>query len=156
MSFDVYMKIEGIPGSCKEKNHKDYSDVRGFEHPLQYPYDMRAGKGTAEPEHGALAVIKEIDKASPLLYEACAKKKKIKAVQIEWWRDKPGGGGSEHYFTHIIEDVRVVHVKPYISRPDSNEPTHAEEVGFSYQNIKWEWLSGGKIPTEFDFSDPTA
>ena len=30
------------------------------------------------------------------------------------------------------------------------------ELGFAYRKIDWEWLSGGKLPTTFDFSAPQA
>jgi hypothetical protein len=89
-SMKVFMKVEGIAGSSMEKGRKDWSDVRGFNHALQYPFDMRDNRGRGEPEHGACTVLKEIDKASPKLYEALAKKKKVDSLLLEFERDKPG------------------------------------------------------------------
>lgn len=153
----VFMKIEGMPGSSLDANHADYSDVRGFQHELTYPFDMRENRGRGEPQHGALTVIKEIDKSSPKLYEALAKKKKVAGLEIEFWRDDPAAGGSEHYFTIKLTDCRVVFIKPYMVQDEkTNLPPHVEEVGFAYRQIDWTWLSGGQVPTTFDFSSPDA
>ncbi|MBN4054947.1 type VI secretion system tube protein Hcp [Acidimicrobium ferrooxidans] len=153
----VFMKIDGMPGSSLDKNHKDWCDVRGFDHRLEYPFDMRENRGTGEPTHGSLKITKEIDKATPKLLEALAKKKKIATVELEFWRDKPGEGGSEKYFTIKVTDCRVVEDRPYMP-PAGNEglPPHMEVVGFAYRKIDWTWLSGGQVPTTFDFSDPDA
>lgn len=153
----VFMKVDGMPGSSLDKQHKDWSDVRGFHHDLEYPFDMRENRGRGEPTHGPCTVVKEIDKATPKLYEALAKKKKVNSVELEFWRDKPGEGGSEKYFTIKLTDCRVVHAKPFMPDGDTGDettPPHMEEVGFAYRQIDWTWLSGGQVPTTFDFSDP--
>lgn len=158
-SMKVFMKIEGIAGSSMEKGRSDWSDVRGFDHLLQYPFDMRDNRGRGEPEHGACTVIKEIDKASPKLYEALAKKKKVDSVLIEFERDKPGEGSTEAYFRIELKDCRVITARPHVPKDavsKDNSPPHMEEIGFAYRKITWTWDSGGAIETTYDFSDPKA
>jgi type VI secretion system secreted protein Hcp len=157
-SMKVFMKIDGLPGSSLDQKHKDWCDIRGFSHEMSYPFDMRENKGRGEPVHGAFTLLKEMDKASPKLYEALAKKKKINKVEFEFWRDKPGEGGSEKYFSIVLTDCRVVSAKPYIPIGAEVEdlPPHVEEIGFAYRKIDWTWLSGGQVPTTFDFSNPDA
>jgi type VI secretion system secreted protein Hcp len=153
----VFMKVDGMPGSSLDVNHGDWSDVRGFGHEMEYPFDMRENRGKGEPVHGHCTVIKEIDKASPKLYEALVKKKKVGSVDLEFWRDNPESGGSEKYFTIKLTDCRVVHAKPHTPESgDETTPPHLEEVGSAYRKIDWTWLSGGQVPTTFDFSDPDA
>jgi type VI secretion system secreted protein Hcp len=157
--FNVFMKIDGMPGSATQTNRADWSDVRGFSHSLEYPFDMRENKGRGEPVHGALMLIKEIDKSSPKLLEALAKKKKINEVMIEFERDKPGEGSTEVYYSIKLTDCRLVHARPHIPTPaerDKTTPPHCEELGFAYRMIDWTWLSGGQIPTSFNFADPSA
>ncbi|MEZ6186397.1 MAG: type VI secretion system tube protein Hcp [Planctomycetota bacterium] len=149
------MKIADMPGSSLER--ADWSEVRGFSHEMKYPFDMREAKGRGEPEHGACTVLKELDKASPKLYEALAKKKKINSVEIEFERDKPGEGATEVYFKITLSDCRLIYARPHIPGPgerDENTPPHMDQIGFAYRKIDWEWLSGGKLPTTFDFSAP--
>lgn len=159
-SMKVFMKIDGMPGSSQDKDHSDWCDVRGFEHAMEYPFDMRENKGRGEPVHGACSVSKEIDKASPKIFEALAKKKKVKEVDIEFWRDNPTEGGSEKYFTIKLKDCRVVQAKPYMPTAGGagaeDAMSHMEHVGFAYRQIEWTWLSGGQVPTTFDFSNPDA
>jgi len=159
MSFNVFMKIDGMAGSSMQNNRKDWSDVRGFTHELEYPFDMRENKGRGEPVHGALCVTKEIDKATPKLMEALAKKKKINEVVIEFERDKPGEGSTEVYYSIKLTDCRLVKARPHMPTPaekDKDTPPHLELLGFAYRQIDWTWLSGGQIPTSFNFADPTA
>ena len=159
MSFNVFMKIDGIPGSSMQNNRADWCDVRGFSHDLEYPFDMRENKGRGEPVHGALCITKEIDKASPKLLEALAKKKMVNSVEIEFERDKPGEGSTEVYYSIKLTDCRIVKARPHMPTPaekDADTPPHLEEIGFAYRQIDWTWLSGGQIPTSFNFADPTA
>ncbi|MEZ6186395.1 MAG: type VI secretion system tube protein Hcp [Planctomycetota bacterium] len=111
------MKIADMPGSSLER--ADWSEVRGFSHEMKYPFDMREAKGRGEPEHGACTVLKELDKASPKLYEALAKKKKINSVEIEFERDKPGEGATEVYFKITLSDCRLIYARPHIPGPAS-------------------------------------
>ena len=92
MARKVFMQIEGMAGSSLEKGRDDWCDVIGFSHELKYDFDMggTAGRGArSEPRHGAVRILKEIDKSSPKLYEALAKKKKIEKVTLEFERDQP-------------------------------------------------------------------
>ncbi|MGE0432667.1 MAG: Hcp family type VI secretion system effector [Planctomycetota bacterium] len=158
-NMKVFMKIEGIAGSSRDADHADWCDLRGFSHEMSYPFDMREGEGRGEPQHGRCTAFKQIDKATPLLYEKLAKKKQVPSVMIEFWRDNPAGGGSECYFKIELKDCRVVYAKPYMPKGtemDETTPPHMEEIGFAYRVINWTWLSGGQIPTTFDFSNPNA
>lgn len=157
-NMKIFCKIDGCPGSTLDAKHKDWCDVRGFTHELQYPFDMRENKGRGEPVHGGLTIIKEIDKATPKIVEALAKKKKINKVELEFWRDKPGEGGSECYFKIKLEDCRVVAdttFTPKSTEIDKETPPHQESVSFAYRKIDWTFDSGGQVPTTFDFSDPS-
>jgi type VI secretion system secreted protein Hcp len=155
MAFDLYMLIDGIPGSCDEKKHEDYCKVLSFQHSIDYPFDMSGNIGRSEVKHQGLTVVKPIDKASPLLYQKLCYKDEIAEIKVEWWRDKPGGGKAEHYFTTILSDCRVVHLRQFISlSEDSRIPPHAEEVGFGYRNIRWVFEPSG-IEAEWDFTQVT-
>ena len=157
-TMKVFMKIDGMPGSSLDQNHADWCDIRGFSHEMAYPFDMRENKGRGEPTHGAFSVSKEMDKSSPKLYEALAKKRKINSVEMEFWRDKPGEGGSEKYFSILLTDCRVIEANPFIPQGEDTDdmPPHMEKIGFAYRKIDWTWLSGGQVPTTFDFSNPDA
>ena len=159
MAMKVFMKIEGMPGSATESGREDWSLLRGFSHELVYPFDMQDMSGTSEPKHGAVTILKAIDKASPKIYEALAKKIQVASVELEFERDNPNDGKTEVYSTMKLEDCRVIYARPHI--PNSQELNelslpHMDKVGFAYRKINWTWKSGGQVPTTFDFDDPNA
>ena len=159
MSMKVFMKVKDMAGSATEAGRSDWSIVFGFDHLLKYPFNPSLGGGSGEPSHGACTAIKEIDKASPKLYEALAKKLMVASVEFEFERDLPGDGKTEVYFKILLTECRVTIARPHIRHstgPDDMMPSHLEEIGFAYRKIDWEWLSGGKLPTTFDFNDPKA
>jgi type VI secretion system secreted protein Hcp len=158
-SMKVFMKIDGMPGSSTDQNHADWCDVRGFDHLMEYPFDMRENKGRGEPVHGGFQVTLEIDKAAPKMFEALAKKKKVKEVEVECWRDNPSEGGSEKYFTFKLKDCRVVSARPYMptGRNGAEDSlSHMADYRLAYREIEWTWLSGGQVPTTFNFTNPDA
>ena len=151
-TMNVYCQIDGMKGECPEKSHKDWCVVLGFQHEIDYPFDFRESRGKSEPNHGPLSVLKPLDLASPLLAEACAKKKKVAKVVLEFMRDNPKDGASEMYYSITLEDCRVVHVKPVMD-DNAKEYPHSEEVSFSYRKIVWKQVPASK-ETQFDFANP--
>ena len=157
MAMKVFVKIDGMPGSSTEAKREDWSEVRLFDHEMVYPFDMQDMSGTSEPKHGAVTIWKAIDKSSPKIYEALAKKSKIASVELEFERDNPNDGKTEVYYSMKLEDCRVIVARPYIPGPgEACEQTlpHMDKVGFAYRKINWTWISGGQVPTTFDFNDP--
>jgi len=157
----VYMKIDGIAGSCMERNHADYCDVRGFDHEMTYPFDITQGQGKSEVKHGPIKVLKPIDKASAILYTKLSKREKIDKVLFEFWWDNPQDGQLEKYFTIEISDCRVVLAHPYTPAPSESDTenaqlSHMEWIGFAYRVVDWAFLHGGNTPGHYDFGDPTA
>lgn len=155
-TMNVYCQIDGMKGECAEDKHKEWCVVLGFRHQIEYEFDFREGRGKAEPNHAGVTIVKPLDAASPLLAEACAKKKKINKVALEFMRDNPADGSNQMYFTITIEDVRVVKVKPIMSEDPTavKEYPHHEEVSFAYRKIVWKQVPASK-ETQFDFANPT-
>ena len=159
MAMKIWAKIDGMPGSATESGRDDWCELRGFSHEMVYPFDMQDMSGTSEPKHGAVTLWKAIDKSSPKIYEALAKKSQVASVEIEFERDNPNDGKTEVYYTMKLEDCRVIYARPHV--PNSQEITdqslpHMDQVGFAYRKINWTWKSGGQVPTTFDFNDPNS
>ncbi|HVR72676.1 MAG TPA: type VI secretion system tube protein Hcp [Planctomycetota bacterium] len=152
-TMNVYAQIDGMKGECGEQKHKDWCVVLGYNHRIEYAFDFREGRGKAEPDHGGITIVKPFDPASPMLAEACAKKKKVPKVVLEFMRDNPADGSSQMYFTVTIEDCRVVRINPMMADVGKEYP-HVEEVAFSYRKIVWKQVPASK-ETQFDFQNPT-
>ena len=135
MAFDAFIKIDGIPGESTDSKHKDWIEILSFEQGIkQPPSATRSSAGGASSGRATFedfSVNKLVDKASPLLYQACASGKHIKEVTVEMCR----AGGDKVKFMEIkMEEVMVSEVKPGGGHGD-DFPT--ESLSLNFGKIKW-------------------
>jgi len=138
--FDAFIKIDGIPGESKDSNHKDWIEITSFSHKIEQPASSTAsssGGATAERvNHGQFHVVHELDRASPLLAQACCKGTHIKEVVIELCR---AGGDKVKYAEIRLEQVIVASVE-YCGGGDFP----SEIISFSYGKIHWDYVQQGR------------
>src|SRR5262249_22558728 len=105
---NAYLWIPGIPGSVeligREGSIAVYAEANGIAAPTnqsggaQYPALQKALKST-RPRHAVFTVTKEVDKATPLLFQALANGQVFQSdVVIRFYRFTPQGT-EEHYYT---------------------------------------------------------
>jgi type VI secretion system secreted protein Hcp len=108
MAFDAFLKIDGIPGESTDDQYKDWIEILSFDHGLvqaiSKTVSSAGGAAGERVDFGAVNVRKEIDKASPKIFEAAFTGKHIKEVLIEVCR---AGGNKEKYLTIKMEQVLV-------------------------------------------------
>ena len=148
--MNIYCQIDGAPGDCPEQKHKDWCSVLGYQQAISYPYSFKDGRGTGEPNVGGISITKLIDVASPLLAEACTKKKKINKVVFHFTRDNPKDGSTQVYYMVTLQDCRVIAVGHGMGGD-----AHTETVEFGYRKIVWRHEPANK-ETQFDLENPTA
>jgi type VI secretion system secreted protein Hcp len=156
MAFDVFVKIDGIPGESTDDKHKDWIEVLSFSHGINQPASAThssAGGATAERcNHQDFTISKLLDKASPLLYQNCSSGKHVKDVCVEFCR---AGGDKMKYMDVKMEEVIISAVSPSGS---SGEGFPSESVSFNYGKIKWVYTQqkradgggGGNVPGGWD------
>ncbi len=83
MAVDAFLKIEGIAGESTDKKHKDQIEILSYNHGVSQPSTgtaSSAGGGTSgRCEHRDFTVVKELDKASPLI----AQNKSLGSIVLE-------------------------------------------------------------------------
>lgn len=144
MPMTSHMEVTGknqgkIDGSCDMDGRENTILVYGLDHKVYIPRDPQSGLPSGKRIHGPLTVEKEIDKASPLLYQALCTGEQLSNVTIKKYRIDPTGA-EEHYFTITLEDAIIVDMSPYMPLAflTENEPyRHMEKVSFTYSKIKW-------------------
>jgi type VI secretion system secreted protein Hcp len=140
MAFDVFLKIDGIPGESTDSKHIDWIEIVSFSHKILQPASATAsssGGATAERvNHGLFHVVHLLDKAAPKLAEACCTGKHIKEVIIELWR---AGGDKVKYLEIRLEQAIVAGID-YSGGGDFP----AEIVSFSYGKIHWDYIQQGR------------
>jgi type VI secretion system secreted protein Hcp len=90
--FNVFVNFGDIKGEATEQGHKDWIGALSVSFQVsKTPVKARSAGGAKATEGSALAITKQVDTASPKLFEACTKGTHIPEVTIEYMRaDKSG------------------------------------------------------------------
>ena len=137
MAFDAFIKLATVPGESTDDKHKDWIEVLSYHWGVDQPTTATAssvgGGPSSRANFGDLKIVKQIDKASAKLAEACAIGEHIKDITLELCR---AGGQKLKYMEYKMEEVIVSSVHAGGSSQGS-EDVPTEEVGFNYGKIKW-------------------
>ncbi len=161
MPMPAHMEITGnkqgaILGSCEMEGREETMLVYDMDHTIHIPRDPQSGLPSGKRIHGPLKVVKEFDKASPKIHQALVSGEKLESVIINWYRINPMGE-EENYYRHTLETAIIVSARKYMPMAfiSKNEPyRHMEEVLFTYDKIKWEWIVGGSVESEDSWKVP--
>ena len=75
MAVDLFLKIPEIPGECQKDGHKNEIDIMSFTFGAHQTGSFQkggTGGGAGKAEFQDVSILKEVDKASPKLFQACA------------------------------------------------------------------------------------
>jgi type VI secretion system secreted protein Hcp len=136
MSFDAFLKIDGIPGESTDDKHKDWMEILSFSYSVTQPTS-----GSASTSGGATAqranfhdfsIVKALDKASPKIFLACADGTHIKQITVELCR---AGGDKVKYMEYKLTNSIISSYRPGGSS-HGGEALPLEEVAFNYGKIE--------------------
>ncbi|GAB5442181.1 MAG: type VI secretion system tube protein Hcp [Fuerstiella sp.] len=137
MAFDAFLQIDGIPGESTDDQHKDWIEIKDYEHCVAQPISgSRSSGGGISGErvnHSAFRITKELDKASPKLALYCCNGSHISSVKMELCR---AGGDKQKYMEVLMENVLVSKHAPQ-GRAGDESPLPIEQVDFVYEKITW-------------------
>jgi len=149
-AFDAFLKIDGITGESTDLAHENWIEV----------LSMSAGMarssvpGTDATDFQELSILKVYDKASPILYRSCAAGDPIVSATLEV---RESTGTHQVFLRWVFEDLLVSSIRPGgIGKGEEERPL--EEVTFSYQRIRWEYLppgGGEPVITTWDIGSGT-
>jgi type VI secretion system secreted protein Hcp len=135
--FDAFCKVDGIPSESTDDKHKDWIEILSFSHNMNQSASATksstGGASSGRCDHSDFVIVKQLDKASPKLYELCSSGKHIKEVLIEFCR---AGGDKVKYMEIKMEEVLISSVSPGGSAKGGDD-IPSEEVRFNYGKIKW-------------------
>lgn len=137
MSFDAFMKVDGVEGESLDDGHKGWIEL------LSYHYDaMQSISQTASSSGGATAggvslgdfqISKYIDRATPKIFELCCTGSHIKTVTIRVHR---AGTEKFKYLDIVLEEVLIALVS---GQGAENSGFPVEVVTLNYGRIKFEY-----------------
>jgi type VI secretion system secreted protein Hcp len=144
MPMPAHMTLKGekqgaIDGDCTMKGREKTILVEAFDHEIHIPHDIQTGLSAGKRVHGAFKVVKEFDRATPMICQALCTGEHMKDVTLKFYRVSKSGT-EEQYFTIVLEDAIVVSVRPWM--PNCLDKSmgsfgHMEEVSFTYRRISW-------------------
>jgi type VI secretion system secreted protein Hcp len=134
MSFDAFLKIDGVPGESTDKKHKDWIEILSYSFGLsQSASGSRSTAGAASSQRvdfSDFSIMKAVDKATNKILDQAAKGAHIKNVTLELCR---ATGDKNKYFEVILGDVLISSVSMTGS---SGADLPSEQVAFNYGSIK--------------------
>ena len=130
--FNVFVNFGDIKGEATEQGHKDWVSALSVSFQVsKTPVKSRSAGAVKAKEGSALAITKQVDTASPKLFEACTKGTHIPKVIIEYLRaDK--GGQPIGYLQIKLKEVVISGIAHNPTPPGANvEPTETLNLVYS-------------------------
>jgi type VI secretion system secreted protein Hcp len=135
MPVDIFAKLDGIKGEAGDDKHKDEIEVLSYSWGVTNPGSMGYGGGGGEGKASfhEISFMHNIDKASPLLMQACVLGTHLKEATITH-RKAGAKGGAHEYMIVKLTDCIVTGV------------THGGSTGAHPENVS---LSFAKVAVEY-------
>jgi len=165
MALNAYLKLKGqkqgeLKGSVTQKGRENKIMVIAVSHEIVSPRDAASGLPTGKRQHKPLVITKEIDKSSPLLYNALVNNENISEWELQFWTPQikaaTGTGAEVQHYTITLINANIASISfrmPNNKHPELMKFAEFEEIAFTYQKVIWTWNDGG-ITAEDDWESP--
>ena len=126
--------------------------IHGFTHEIISPRDPASGLPTGKRQHKPFVITKELDKSTPLIFQALTRNEILPAVELRFLQT--GTTGREvRYFTIELKNASIAGVQMQNQTGQAVETR--EHVSFVYEKIIWTYVDGG-ITAEDDWEAPVS
>ncbi len=133
-NIDTHLKLDGISGESKHKDHKDQIELVGWNwgvtNASSFGENSGGGKGKGKPMN--MVIIHRYDKASPLLAKASASGKHIASATIT---ARKSGEGQKDFLTITLKPVVVTSVQPSCDAGGEI----VEVVSLAYEDVEFDY-----------------
>ncbi|MCC7537975.1 MAG: type VI secretion system tube protein Hcp [Deltaproteobacteria bacterium] len=155
MALNAYLYMKGqrqgqIKGSVTQKGREDSIMVIASSEKILSPRDPQSGLPTGQRMHTPFTITKQVDKASPLIYNALCTNENITEAVIKYWTPQikatTGVGAEVQHYTIKLVNANIASINfvmPNIKHPELVKLVEYEEIAFTYQRIEWTWNEGG-------------
>ena len=153
----AYMKLGDIKGECTDTDHKDWILIESMSSPIyrsipEGAKDQQRTKG--DTTLGDIVVVRQLDKSSTKLQEACANGTFYKEVEIHFCTTVKNK--QQPYLTYKLSDVIVSSYGFHGN--SSGSPLPSEEVCIGYTKAEWTYVivdpktgdKTGQVPAKYD------
>ncbi len=160
MALNAYLRLKGakqglIKGSVTIAGREESILVLALDHEVISPRDAASGLPTGNRQHKPLTIIKEVDRASPLLLAALCQNENITEWRLDLWR--PSLAGKEvQFYTIELANAAIGAIRTEMlnnAYPENSGVKERERITFYYERITWTHQDGGI--TAMDTWSPT-
>jgi type VI secretion system secreted protein Hcp len=134
MATDIFAKLGDIKGESLDDKHKDEIEVLSYSWGVTNAGSMAHGSGGGEGKatFHDLSFVHKIDKASPVLMQACATGVHLKEATIT---HRKAGKGQHEYLVVKMNDVIITGV----THGGSGDGDHSENVSLAFAKVAVEY-----------------
>jgi len=134
MASDIFAKLGDIKGESLDAKHKDEIEVLSYSWGVSNAGSMAHGSGGGEGKatFQDISFVHVVDKATPVLMQACATGHHIKDATIT---HRKSGKGQQEYLIVKLNDVIVTGV----AHGGSGETGQSENVTLGFTKVSFEY-----------------
>ena len=153
----AFMKLGDIKGEATDSDHKEWILIESMSSPMYRSgpsgaKDQQRTKG--ETTLGDIVCVRQLDKSSTKLQEACANGTFFKEVEIHFCTTVKNK--QEPYLTYKLADVIVSSYS--FQGNSSGSPLPSEEITMGYSKAEWSYIvidpktgdKKGQVPAKYD------
>lgn len=134
-----FVKFDGIEGAATDQDHKGWTLIDSISLPVHRSIpsgakDFQRARG--ETSLGDIVLVRELDKASVKLAEACAAGKFFASVEIHLTTDVKGK--AEPYLKIVLKNVVISSYS--FHGVASGNPIPSEDLSLNYSEIEWNYV----------------
>jgi len=156
MALNAFLHLKGqkqgdIKGSVTQKGREGSIMVIAANHEIMSPVSS-PGPGTAVGKrvHKPFVITKELDKSSPLLYQAMVNNEIMAGWKLDFFAIAANGIEKQDY-TVVLSNALITDIKfvlPDTKHADTMKLNPYEVLEFTYQSIQWTWTDGNITATD--------
>lgn len=145
-ALNAYLQATGqkqgkIRGSVTKKGHENKIAVLSWSHEIVSPRDAASGLPTGKRQHKPILITKEIDKSTPLLFQALVDNEKLTSVELAVFADDDKTGTTPIYTVRLTNaEISQIRMETQGEGKDAKE---VMVISLVYQKIEWVWNDGG-------------
>lgn len=134
-----------IRGSCDVQGREGSMELTALLHGLNLPVDPMTGRITGTRQHSPFQFTKQLDSASPYLFQAAATGQSLKSAEFRFYRINHAGL-EEEYYRITLDNVKVISVSPVMYDTRECPGTgHLEDVALHYEKITHLYKDGNLL-----------
>ena len=153
----AFMKLGDIKGEATDNEHKDWIIIESMSSPIfrSIPEGAKdAQRSRGDTTLGDVVVVRELDKSSTKLQEACANGTFYDEVEIHFTTQVKNK--QEPYLTYKLKDVIVTSYSFHGNA--AGDPLPTEEVTLGYTEVEWTYITvdpktgdkKGNVPAKYN------